>query len=274
MIRLGRLRHIGLRTRAAIDARMHPPGGEPACNICGCKLRGEEALWSQREVPSCHVCKSTLRFRSLMAALQLRLHDRPEVALAGAAPDKGITGLGMSDASVYSYWLERKFSYRNTFFHTRPYLDIRNPGSHYLAANDFVISSDVLEHVNAPLDYVFANLHALLRPGGALVFTVPYTLDGQTTEHFPGLHDFEIIGRKSSRQLINRDKDGRETVYSDLCFHGGDGATLELRIFSLPDLLSHLQRAGFKDVRIHSQDYPEWGIVHADKLGAPISAIA
>ena len=96
MIRLGRLRHIGLRTRAAIDARMHPPGGEPACNICGCKLRGEEALWSQREVPSCHVCKSTLRFRSLMAALQLRLHDRPEVALAGAAPDKGITGLTYS----------------------------------------------------------------------------------------------------------------------------------------------------------------------------------
>ncbi|MDO8860795.1 class I SAM-dependent methyltransferase [Haliea sp. E1-2-M8] len=209
-----------------------------------------------------------------MAALQLRLYGGLEQALARVAPDKGVVGLGMSDASVYSYWLEQKFSYTNTFFHTRPYLDIRKPGTQYLARNDFVISSDVLEHVSAPLDSVFANLHALLRPGGVLVFTVPYALQGQTVEHFPELHDFEIIGKKSDRQLINRTQDGREKIYTDLCFHGGDGATLELRLFSLPDLLAHLEQAGFQNITVHAEDHPEWGIVHTDRMGAPVSAIA
>ena len=274
MLRLGRSRHIAVRAHASLESRLRPPHGDPACNICGCKLRSAKALWSQRGTVSCHICRSTLRFRSIIAALQLRLHGNLDLPLAGLPANKKTVGLGMSDTSTYTYWLSKKYSYTNTFFDTEPTLDIQQPGKQYLAANDFVISSDVFEHVTGSLDTAFENLHALLKPGGVLLFTVPYALHGKTIEHYPDLHDFRIVGEEDNRQLINRTADGREQVFSDLRFHGGAGATLELRVFSLPDLQAHLERAGFQDIRVHTEDYPEWGIVHANRTGLPISAVS
>ena len=274
MMRLGRVRPLVVRTYASLESRLRPPRGHAACNICGCKLRSAEELWSQRGAISCNICRSTLRFRSLVAALQLRLHGNIDIPLAGIPANNHIVGLGMSDTSTYTYWLSKKYSYTNTFFDTEPTLDIQHPGQQYLTANDFVLSSDVFEHVTGSLDTAFANLHALLKPGGVLVFSVPYALRGKTVEHYPDLYDFRIVGEKDNRQLINRTQDGREQVFTDLRFHGGAGATLELRIFSLPDLQTHLEKAGFQDIRVHSEDYPEWGIVHANKSSVPITARA
>ncbi|GLQ87117.1 hypothetical protein GCM10007898_06830 [Dyella flagellata] len=180
----------------------------------------------------------------------------------------------MSDAGVYAFALQRKFDYLNTFYHIEPMLDIRSPARHYLGQFDFVVSSDVLEHVEGSTDRTLANLRALLKTGGILALTVPYGFHETTIEHYPDLHQFRIEGEGAGRVLVNVTKDGREQRFTNLCFHGGDGSTLELRIYSYPDLVRQLGEAGFTDIRLHAADHPEWGIIHRTKLGLPITAKA
>ncbi|PIO47256.1 MAG: methyltransferase type 11 [[Chlorobium] sp. 445] len=49
------------------------------------------------------------------------------------------------------------------------------------ASFDVVITEDVLEHVRYP-DAAFREIHRVLKPGGAHIFTVPLTLDQPTVE--------------------------------------------------------------------------------------------
>jgi SAM-dependent methyltransferase len=243
------------------------------CNICGARTSADSNDVLAREKPTCSNCKSSLRFRGVIAALQARLFGEitPLIQLPGK---KEIRGLGMSDARSYSMLLEEKFSYINTFYHQEPYLDITNPGSHFKNRFDFVISSDVMEHVHPPVELAFRNLHTLLRPGGVLVLSTPFVLKGRTIEHYPDLYQFEILGSGAERRLINTTRDGRQQVFRDLVFHGGKGATLEMRLFSQPELLKLLQDSAFSDVRIHAKSFPEWGIVYSNPCSLPISAIA
>lgn len=180
----------------------------------------------------------------------------------------------MSDAGVYAHVLRHKFNYFNTFFHAEPKLDIRSPARHYLGQFDFVVSSDVLEHVEGPTCRALENLRALLKPGGILALTVPYGFHETTIEHYPELHDYRIEGVGADRVLVNVTKDNREQRFTNLCFHGGDGSTLELRIYSYNDLIRQLAEAGFKDIQVHDASRPEWGIIHRHKLGLPITAKA
>ena len=269
-----RRRVLGWRARLATAPRRLPEGTAGfRCNLCGAPGHAPLVLLHDREAPTCRVCGSNQRFRALMAALQDRL-------VGGVAPlrlqprRKALVGLGMSDAGAYATWLAQKFAYTNTFFHTAPFLDIRRPDPRYLGRHDFVVTSDVLEHVQAPVADAFANLRALLKPGGVLAMTVPYGLQEATVEHFPDLHEYRIEGSGAQRRLVNRTREGREQVFDGLCFHGGDGATLEMRLFALDDLLRLLQAAGFTDVRVHDAALPEWGILPAAACSHPITAIA
>src|SRR4029079_4712194 len=106
---------------------------------------------------------------------------------------KDILGIGMSDWSGYANLLRRKFNYENTFYDHSPQLDIMNPIQKYIGKYDFAISSDVFEHILPPLQQGFDNLFRLLKPGGRLIFSVPYTRTAQTVEHYPGLRDYEIL---------------------------------------------------------------------------------
>ena len=208
-----------------------------------------------------------------MAALQERLFGeiRP---LAQLQCQKEIQGLGMSDAKIYSKLLEHKFRYINTFYHQEPYLDITNPDAYFSNRFDFVISSDVMEHVCPPVEPGFRNLRSLLRKSGILVLSTPFVPKGKTTEHYPDLHQFEILGSGRERRLVNMTRDGRRQVFGDPIFHDGKGATLEMRIFSQPELLRLLEDAGFTDIRIHGKPYPEWGIIFSNPCSLPITAIA
>ncbi len=270
-----RLRHLLAGARHGAFPSSAPTAHAPACNICGYRLLATQDAISAREVRSCFACGSTLRFRAIMAALQSSLDGDGQVRVLERLPRrKHLTGIGMSDAGVYANTLASKFGYTNTFFHTEPLLDIRSPAAHQIGQFDFVVSSDVLEHVDGPPQRAFRNLHALLKPGGTLAFTVPYATEGATVEHYPELHDYRIEGQGAARVLVNVTTDGREQRFGDLCFHGGDGSTLELRRFSYPDLVRLLEAAGFRDIRLHDADHPEWGIVHRSKQGLPITAKA
>lgn len=241
------------------------------CNVCGAP-NALPASMIERERGACRVCGANVRFRSLVAVLTERLLGTAS-ALPDLAPRPDITGLGMSDAQCYASRLHSTFEYENTFFHCEPLLDITDPAERWLGRNDFVISSDVFEHVAPPVQRAFDNLHALLRPGGVAVFSVPFAVEGDTREHYPTLHRFALREETpGSWVLENETVDGKVERFRDLVFHGGPGSTLEMRLFSLPALRRHFEQAGFADFQVHGEPMFQYGIFWPHPWSVTISA--
>lgn len=215
------------------------------CNICG----GENSIAAgtfHRELAHCHACGSCARFRGIVHALSLALYG--ESLVLAQFPKGRFRGIGMSDWDGYAHPLAEKFAYHNTFYHCEPRLDLVTPASvKRWAGQDFVISTDVLEHIPPPAQQGFDALYQLLAPGGVLVFSVPFT-DRATVEHFPDLHDYQVMPFKDDYVLVNRTREGNLWVRDQLVFHGGPGSTLEMRVFGRDDLLDHLRQAGFVDI--------------------------
>ena len=210
--------------------------------------------------------------RSVIYALSMELFGKPLV-LPEFPVDNTVSGLGMSDWEGYSKGLEKKFAYTNTFYHTEPRLDIANVPEEATGKHRFLISSDVFEHIPVfALDDAFRNSRRLLQKNGVFIFTVPFTKAGETQEHFPRLHDFRIIETKGKRFLYNRTAEGEEEIFDDLVFHGGEGMTLEMRMFSEQDLRQRLAEAGFSSIRIYSDHIPEFGILWLMDWAGPIAA--
>jgi ribosomal protein L37E len=282
---VGRLRRLASRIKhrllpspgTSVPAVNGEPSGGTAvdfvCNVCGQQNRAVPLVHVQnRECQSCGYCRSSLRMRSVMHALSIELFGKalvlPEFPL-----DKAVSGLGMSDWEGYAKGLENKFSYTNTFYHTEPRLDITDVPGELTGKQRFLISSDVFEHIPVfALDRAFRNSRRLLQDNGVFIFTVPFVKDGETQEHFPRLHDFKIIETRGKRFLYNRTVDGEEEIFDDLVFHGGDGMTLEMRMFSEPDLRRRLAAAGFESVKIYADHVPEFGIIWPMDWAVPIVA--
>lgn len=210
--------------------------------------------------------------RSVMYALSMELFGKA-LALPDFPVDREISGLGMSDWEGYSKGLEKKLAYTNTFYHTEPRLDITNLSVKEINKHRFLISSDVFEHIPIlALDNAFRNSRLLLQDKGVFIFTVPFTKDGETQEHFPLMNDFRIIETKGKRYLYNQTIDGKEEIFDDLVFHGGDGMTLEMRMFSEPDLRRRLAAAGFSSIKVYTDRVPEFGILWPIDYAVPIAA--
>ncbi len=240
------------------------------CNICGADCEFPAAALT-RESPSCRTCGSTVRMRAMIHAVSLALFGRP-LALPDFPSDKTITGIGLSDWPGYAEPLSEKLGYRNSWYHIEPRLDITAIAPQDAGTLDFIVSTDVFEHVCTPVSRAFDGSMQLLKPEGALVFSVPYVPTGKTLEHFPDMHDFTIEQREGGRVLVNTTVSGEHQEYSDLCFHGGEGDTLEMRVFSLPDLLADLADAGFHDVQVLAEPCFEFGIWHDVPMSLPIIA--
>lgn len=240
------------------------------CNVCGAEnVASPEPL--EREQASCPECQSSVRLRALIAllsqeifGLQLTLPEFPKL--------KGIRGLGMSDTPQAAERLAEKFDYTNTFYHQSPRFDVTNPDPADHGRYDFILSSEVMEHVPPPVEASFANLHALLKPAGILLLTTPYNIGGATEEHFPDLHHFTLATLAGEIILVNRRRDGRIETYENLLFHGGHGSTLEMRAFTESSLRAAILSAGFDQVHFAAEDYPEYGIHHAETWSLPIAA--
>jgi SAM-dependent methyltransferase len=241
------------------------------CNICSTEITGCPIENIDREISSCPQCGSTVRFRSIVHLASVVLFGR-SMALPQFPVDHTIVGIGLSDWPGYAEPLARKFNYTNTFFHQPPFFDIAEPIGDRAATCDFVISTEVFEHVSPPVSRAFTGAFNLLKPGGHLILTVPFSNNPTTVEHFPDLHDYRIIQFGDEYVLVNRAKDGRYALHQDLVFHGGPGTTLEIRIFGRADLQTHLAEAGFTDIQIFGDDVPQWGILHKHPWSLPIVA--
>ena len=241
------------------------------CNIC--KKRNHIARKQiSREDASCKRCGSTVRMRSIIHLLSLELFGK-SIPLPDFPTDKSISGIGMSDWDGYALPLAEKLDYKNTFYHQEPRLDITDIPDELVETLDFVISTDVFEHVLSPVSRAFVNTYRLLKPGGAFIFTVPFTLENEhTVEHFDSLHDFEIIEEDGGHILINTTPDGTSTRYENLVFHGGPGSTLEMRVFSRASVLRELELAGFRDIEIAGDASPRNGIFWDKPWSLPLVA--
>lgn len=241
------------------------------CNVCGTKTSCPiEKI--DREVQSCKKCSSTVRMRSIAYLLSLSLFNRA-MPLTRLPKNKHIVGAGLSDWDGYAKLLEKQFSYTNTFFHQEPFLDIANPSEEAFSKYDFIISSDVFEHVPPPSSSAFLGAFNLLKPGGSLILTVPFTNEEATREHFPDLQEYQVIKFKDEEYvLINRKSDGQFETYKDLVFHGGPGTTLEMRVFCRNDVIHQLEAAGFQEIRVFDEDVLEYGIIHKVNWSLPIVA--
>ena len=185
---------------------------------------------------------------------------------------KEIRGIGMSDSPEMAVHLSAKLDYTNTFYHQAPRFDVTNPDPNDFGRYDFILSSEVMEHVPPPIGQSFANLYRLLRPDGLLVMTTPYNLGGKTREHFPELHQFTLAQLGNETVLVNRRRDGSVEVFDNLMFHGGPGSTVEMRVFTEESLRETLLAAGFSSIRIAFEDVPEFGVDLAEKWSLPIVA--
>lgn len=242
------------------------------CNLCG----GANALPLRRltrEDPSCSRCGSNVRFRSMIHLVTLEVLGR-SVALPELPARMDVAGIGLSDAPAYAGPLATRFSYCNTFYHTQPRLDIANIGDEHLGRYDFVIASDVFEHVVPPVAQAFVNARRMLKPGGKFIFSVPFNFENDTLEHFPELHDWSVDERDGRWTLANRTRDGREQRFDDLVFHGGPGSTLEMRLFSRAALEREFAAAGFARMRVADESWLPFGIHWPVPWSVPMVAYA
>jgi SAM-dependent methyltransferase len=212
-----------------------------------------------------------MRFRSIALALSRALFGM-DLKLCDFPTLESVRGLGISDSAIYAGRLKSHFSYTNTFFDREPLFDLTRPGEKELGKYDFVICADVLEHIPQPLEPVLRTLAGLLKPSGVLILTVPYTLDESTVESFANLYETGLAEINGRMVLVNRAADGQYQVFDQLVFHGGQGSTLEMRMFSETDLRARLMAAGLSNVRFDATGNREFGVIYSGPFSLPIIA--
>lgn len=229
------------------------------CNICSTKntVAGTQI---GRETPSCSKCGSTVRMRAMVHTLSMELYGK-SLRIDEFPKEPRYRGIGTSDWVGYAAPLAKKLDYTNTFYHQEPKVDITDPDPAMNGTLDFVTSTDVFEHIITPVSRGFEAVRRLLKPNGVFVFSVPYNLEGPTVEHFPEMHDWHIDRSGAKPVLHNTTKSGEKQVFEDLVFHGGEGATLEMRVFSLQGICEQAEAAGFAPPRVYHASHLQSGVV-------------
>lgn len=229
------------------------------CNICGTE---NSAIGNfHRELNPCRSCGANTRLRGMLYAVQKTFFDDSGKPFSLLDEKKYIVGIGMSDGDLLASCLSRVFSYTNTFYHVSPRLDLTSKESASQYGDlDFVVSGDILEHVEAPVSVALCNIRGMLKDGGVLFLTVPYLEGHETIEHYPHLYKYKLVEIDNEYILINKRREGNLDIHTNLAFHGGPGSVLEMRLFGEGDLFSMLESAGFL-VTALTPDIPGIGYV-------------
>ena len=192
----------------------------------------------------CDGCGSTWRLRAISLSLLAGLGYEPQ-ALADVQPNWSRRGVGISDHMALAASLAARFDYTNTYYHRYPFLDLLSIPDGLEDELEFVVCSDVLEHVPFPAERALRGLYDLLAPGGVAVISVPVAEGGPTHEYYPDLVSWELRGEA----VWWTDSAGNEHEDPNPEFHGGHGQTLAFRLWSAPGLREALAAVGFSDLR-------------------------
>lgn len=236
------------------------------CNLCNYLSNSE---WDRllRDGPSCDSCGSSIRMREIVCAFL----DLYSVELS-----RDFKVVGLSDADLIADYFRKLIhhNYTNTFFDTHPKLDICNLQKDSFETADVLISSDVFEHVFFPLSNALEGSFNLLKPGGTLICTMPWTTWQSSIEHFPWMTSYSVHEQLNGDHVVlGVDSTGSKRRVENPIFHGGPGNTLEMRKINVFVLVEDLKRVGFTDIKIHHQDRPEFGIRRPDGVVGVVTAI-
>lgn len=195
---------------------------EPAL-ICQWELSQREIDYiNKQQGKACSVCNSSLRIIALAKAMLA--HMNSEELLIDAIkrrPDRKvleINAAGDIAAFLQLYWGYEFCSYPSVDMQNMPFESNRY---------DFVIHSDTLEHVEDPR-LALKECLRILKPHGALCFTVPIIVDRMT-----------------------RSRKGMEKSY-----HGFEKEDYMVHTEFGIDVPNYLFEAGFKAVSLHAVEYP------------------
>jgi hypothetical protein len=237
------------------------------CNICGAHNAVEHFV---TEPASCG-CGSNVRVRALVYQLSMELFGQT-VPLPDFPKLRSIRGLGMTDKEGYASILADKFDYTNTHYDRDPRFDFTERHPDLYGSYDFILSSDVIEHIARPIERALEETCLLLKPRGFLALTIFCNPQDNMREHFPDLHEYRVVSLGASQVLINRRHDGTLEIRDDLVFHGGSGATLEMREFGITALKQKLCAAGFLDFEFLTENVPEIGVIFDHDVSQPLIA--
>jgi SAM-dependent methyltransferase len=216
-----------------------------SCSVCGAnEFRFTPVLWDglvdewqiskeerhyidRQQGEQCAACGSNLRSIALADALRnvVSTGDTLTTFLSTPAAAR-LAVLEINEAGTLHRWLKplsgHVFAeYPAVDMHALPY----DAGSF-----DIIVHSDTLEHVENPV-HALAECRRVLKPGGALCFTVPI-----------------IVGRMS------RTRDGLKPSY-----HGDPAKNASDYLVQTEygaDAWTHLIQAGFSQIRIFTVEYP------------------
>jgi SAM-dependent methyltransferase len=237
------------------------------CNICG-SYNNIESFGTE---PASCACGSNVRLRALIHLLSMELFGQ-SLVLAEFPKLKAIRGLGISDQPSYARILAEKFDYTNTYYDSEPRLDLRELHPQLHGTYDFILLADVIEHIAPPIERALEEACRLLKPCGFLGVTIFCNPSDRMREHFPELNEYRIVPLGKSSVLVNRRRDGTLEIRDDLVFHGGAGATLEMREFGITELGAKLLAAGFLEVHFLTDNLPKIGIVFDQDVSQPLIA--
>jgi SAM-dependent methyltransferase len=237
------------------------------CNICGTYNELENFA---TEPASC-ACGSNVRIRALIHLLSIELFGQ-SLPLREFPKLKGIRALGMSDKEAYAKILAEKFDYTNTYYDREPRFDFTEPHPQLAASYDFILSADVIEHIAPPVERALDEVCRLLKPHGFLGVTIYCNPADTMREHFPELNDYRVVPLGNSTVLINRRRDGSLEIRDELVFHGGTGATLEMREFGATALRAKMCASGFREVHFLTENVPEIGVFFDGDVSQPLIA--
>jgi SAM-dependent methyltransferase len=139
--------------------------------------------------------------------------------------DASICGVGLTDPEPIATRLAERFTYCNTYLDASPRLDVRVDASPF-GALDFLVASEVFEHVEPPVTDAFQNAARLLKPSGVLLLTVPWVWDGDGGDVLPALHDWKLARVDGKWVIIDRLPDGQTIEFHNPTFDGSEGPSL------------------------------------------------
>lgn len=151
-----------------------------------------------------------------------------------------VTALGLSDHGLVADCLvadclKDRFSYLNTYYDHAPHFDLRFDDSP-IGSLDFLIASEVFEHIEPPVGDAFRNSARILKPSGILLLTVSWICDGNPEEALPVFHDWKLVPEGSRWVIVNRTPAADIERYCGPVFDGGPGPCLGTKREHFPHL--------------------------------------
>jgi hypothetical protein len=201
-----------------------------------------------REGANCFFCNATSRDRAMLLNIHWAF-----ISKFIKNPRHVPKIIGVSDGQLMEKILKKLYgsNYANYHYHQDPLLDITQVPSDLYGSADIVSCTEVLEHVAPPVSLAFSGLRKILKEHGKLILSVPHSDSfGKHIEHFPEMTNTELL-LGDNPKLIGTLKEGEQTEFTDLVFHGGVGFTLEYRIFSYHSLREQLLDAGFTRFKLN-----------------------